>query len=116
MFGKKPGEVGVPCKTLGDNHFDGRIWALMTTPINYIASIPFDPFGKGLFYGYEDKECSNTVGTHCFVFAAGPDSDHGNWGIPYQSSNGVASIGDIWRSRKLRSGAYEWIGKGDYWE
>jgi len=116
MFGKKPTEVGIANPSLGDNHFDGRIWALLTTPVSYISSIPHDPFTKGLFYGYEDKECSNTTGTHYFMFASGPDGAHGNWGMPYNSSNGVSSTGDIWRSRKLREGAYDWIGKGDFWE
>lgn len=114
-FGVKPGETGVSSWSIGENHFDGRIWALLTTPISYIGSIPLDPFGQGLFYGYEDKDCSNTVGTHYFMFAAGPDATHGNWGTPYNASNGLSSVGDIFRSRKLRDGAYNWIGT-DHWE
>ena len=113
FFGRKPGEVGIG-NSVGDNHYDGRIWAALTTPISYIGSIPLDPFGKGLFYGYEDKDCSNTVGTHYFMFAAGPDASHGEWGTAYKSSNGLSSPGDIWRSRKLREGAYNWIGN-DQW-
>ena len=116
FFGKKPGEVGVSSTAFGDNHFDGRIWALLTTPVSYIGSIPLDPFAKGLFYGYEDRDCSNTVGTHYFMFAAGPDGSHGHWGTPYHASNGVSSPGDLWRSRKLRENAYDWVGRGDYWE
>ena len=114
FFGKNPGAVGV--NTLfGKDHYDGRIWAALTTPVSYIGSIPVDPFAKGVFYGYEDRNCSNTVGTHYFMYAAGPDGEHGQWGTPYDSSNGVVSLGDIYRSRKLRDGAYEWIGS-DHWD
>ena len=115
-FGKTPGQVGIKNTGIGDNHFDGRIWALMTTPVNYIGSVPSDPFGKGVFYGYEDKDCANTVGSHYFMFAAGPDGEHGNWGIPYNSTNGVSSIGDVWRSRKLKGHMYDQIGSGDFWQ
>lgn len=115
FFGLKPGEAGIDCP-VGDNHFDGRIWSLLTTPIAYMSSIPLDPFGKGLFYGYEDLNCSNTVGTHYFLFAVGPDGDHGDWGMPYNSSNGLASNGDIWRSRPLRGDRAHYIGRGDFWE
>ena len=114
-FGKKPGEAGIEC-SFNENHFDGRIWALMTTPINYIGSIPLDPFAKGMFYGYEDLNCSNTVGQHYFMFAAGPDGAHGNWGTPYNSTNGITSAGDIWRSRHLRGDKAGYIGSGDFWQ
>nr|HPO10431.1 prepilin-type N-terminal cleavage/methylation domain-containing protein [bacterium] len=99
-FGKTPGMAGVN-STIGDNHFDGRIWQLLTTPVNYIGSIPYDPFGKGLFYGYEDRDCANTVGSHYLIFATGPDGDHGDWGTAYNGSNGLVSNGDVWRSRSL---------------
>ena len=103
-FGKKCSEaLGVKCNNMGDNFFNGQIWALLTTPVNYISSIPVDPFGGGLFYGYEDRDCAN--GTHCphwLIFAAGPDGDHGDWidrnAEAYNPTNGLTSNGDIWRA------------------
>lgn len=98
---------GVKCNGIGDNFFNGQIWALLTTPVNYISSIPQDPFGGGLFYGYEDRECANTTkSTHWLIFAAGPDSDHGDWidrtAEPYNPSNGTTSNGDIWRAHVFK--------------
>ncbi len=94
--------LGVKCNGIGDNFFNGQIWALLTTPVNYISSIPQDPFGGGLFYGYEDRDCAN--GSHCphwLMFAAGPDGDHGDWidrtAEAYNPTNGLASNGDVWR-------------------
>ncbi len=102
-FGVTCSQAKVDCQICGDNFFNGQTWALLTTPVNYIGSIPKDPFGGGLFYGYEDRDCSN--GSHCphwLMFAAGPDGDMCDWytdrrAEPYQPSNGVASNGDIWR-------------------
>ncbi len=124
-IGKRPAELGIQ-NPFNSEHFDGRMWAVLTTPINYIGSIPYDPFGGGLFYGFEDYGCSNKQGSHYLIFAAGPDKDHGDWienrhAVPYNGSNGLASSGDIWRSRKLRdsgpyAGAYNSQIFGDYWE
>lgn len=93
--------------SIGDNFFNGQIYALLTTPVSYIASIPTDPFGGGLFYGYEDRDCSN--GTHCphyLFFAAGPDGDHGDWldrnAEAYNPSNGITSNGDVWRAHVFK--------------
>ena len=124
FFGKKPGQVGVK-SSLGDNHFNGQIWALLTTPVSYIGGIPQDPFTKGMFYGYEDRDCANSPrGTHYLIFAAGPDGDYGDWltgrrAIAYNSTNGIVSNGDVWRSRKLRDnyeghGYFEIV--QDYWD
>jgi len=97
----------VKCIGIGDNFFNGQIWALLTTPVSYIAGIPQDPFGGGLFYGYEDRECANSsLCTHWLVFAAGPDSDHGDWidrkAEAYNPTNGLTSNGDIWRAHVFR--------------
>ncbi len=123
FFGRRPAEVGVSTNGLGDNFFNGQIWALLTTPVAYISSIPQDPFAKGMFYGYEDRDCSNTVGSHYLIFAAGPDGDYGDWytdrhATPYKTSNGIVSNGDVWRSRKLRDvgGRYNEEIFGDYWD
>lgn len=102
-FGKTLSEANVATTGgIGDSFFDGRIWALLTTPINYLGSIPTDPFANGMFYGYEDRNCAN--GNNCphwLIFAAGPDGDHGDWidrtAEPYNPSNGVVSSGDVWR-------------------
>ncbi len=99
--------VGCKCVGVGDNFFNGQTWALLTSPIAYISGIPQDPFGGGLFYGYEDRDCSN--GTHCphwFMFAAGPDGDTGDWidrtAEAYNPTNGLASNGDIWRAHVFK--------------
>jgi len=115
-FGKMPLSVNV-ASIVPDDHFDGRIWALLTTPVNYIGSIPYDPFAKDLYYGYEDKPCANNGGSHYFIFAAGPDGDHSEyWGPPYNGSNGLVSDGSIWRSRVLKGDRYNEIGASDFWE
>ena len=126
FFGKTPSQVGLS-NILQDNHFNGQNWALLTTPVAYIGGIPVDPFGKGCFYGYVDRDCSNSPrGTWYMIFAAGPDGVYyGDWGstqrvIPYNASNGLASNGDIWRSRKLRDVGshmpYELEVLQDYWD
>lgn len=109
-FGTRPSAAGVNTQGLGDNHWNGQIWQQLTTPIAYMSSIPTDPFAKGMFYGYEDRDCSNTVGSHWLMFAAGPDGDHGDWytnrhADAYQPSNGLVSNGDIWRAVRLRGSA-----------
>jgi hypothetical protein len=81
---------------------------VLTTPINYINSIPVDPFASGCFYSYEDRDCSNDGGTWGILAAAGPDHDNGDWhpsnhAIPYHASNGVASNGDIWHAWRFNS-------------
>ncbi|MFH1738046.1 MAG: prepilin-type N-terminal cleavage/methylation domain-containing protein, partial [bacterium] len=120
-----PGNIysGVKIVGIGTNHFDGRIWFPLTTPVSYIASIPLDPFGKGYFFGYEDRECSNAGGSHYLMFACGPDSDYGDWetnrhATPFNMSNGLQSSGDIWRSRKLRDAGRSYFEEiyGDYWD
>lgn len=109
-FGTTCAQARTDCGPLGDNFFNGQIWALLSTPIAYISSIPKDPFGGGMFYGYEDRECANSnLGSHWLIFAAGPDGDFGDWltnrrATPYQPSNGVASNGDIWRALPLKQG------------
>ncbi|MBD3267829.1 prepilin-type N-terminal cleavage/methylation domain-containing protein [bacterium] len=127
-FGKTPQQALVDTQgALSVKHFNGQIYAQLTTPVSYISSIPTDPFTKGLFYGYEDRGCANVPnwGTHYLIFACGPDGDTFDWfigrkAVPYKASNGLNSSGDIWKSRKLgtrdgedfyRSEIFE-----DYWE
>ncbi len=108
FFGVRCAAATISCGGLGDNFFNGKIWALLTTPVNYIGDIPKDPFGGGLFYGYEDRECANSpLGSHWLIFAAGPDADHGDWlanrsAKPFHPSNGLISNGDIWKAHMLR--------------
>lgn len=107
-FGKTCASALVRCNNIGDNFFNGQIWALLTTPVNYIGSIPTDPFAKGMFYGYEDRECANSnLCTHWLMFAAGPDGDHGDWidrtAEAYNPSNGLVSNGDIWRAHVFKN-------------
>ncbi len=107
FFGVRPSQAKGVTSSLGDNFFNGQIWALLTTPVSYISGIPTDPFGGGCFYGYEDRDCANSPrGSHWLMFAAGPDHDFGDWltnrkATPYSPSNGVVSNGDIWKAKKL---------------
>ncbi|MBN2326773.1 MAG: prepilin-type N-terminal cleavage/methylation domain-containing protein [Candidatus Omnitrophica bacterium] len=110
FFGVTCQQAKVDCAWCGNNFFNGQIWALLTTPVNYIGGIPKDPFGGGLFYGYEDRDCANSeLGTHWLMFAAGPDGDMGDWNTnrvayPYIPSNGVVSNGDVWKAQPLKMG------------
>lgn len=110
FFGVQCSQARVNCGSLGDNFFNGQIWALLTTPVAYMSSIPKDPFGGGLFYGYEDRECANSeLGSHWLMFAAGPDGDHGDWldnrkAKAYNPTNGTTSNGDIWKAHPLKMG------------
>ncbi len=109
FWGLTPAQAGVDTQgALGNNFFNGQIYEQLTTPVSYISSIPQDPFANGIFYGYEDRGCSNApIGTHFLFFASGPDGDTFDWFIgrhatPYNSTNGLVSNGDVWKSRKLR--------------
>lgn len=99
-FGLRPSQANVTALQ-GDNHFDGNIYIPLTTPVSYLSSIPTDPFGKGLFYSYEDWGCANKGGIFGLLACAGPDGDSGDWhpdqgSRAYQPSNGLASNGDMW--------------------
>ena len=108
FFGVKCSEVrGNICNGIDEKHFNGQIWSLLTTPVGYIGQLPLDPFGNGMFYGFDDVFCSNSPeGHYWMVFAAGPDGDHGDFGKPYNPSNGITSDGDIWRVNILREDNY----------
>ncbi len=115
FFGKTPSQAGLE-NILQDNHFNGQNWVPLSTPVSYISSIPVDPFGRGCFYGYVDRDCSNSpYGTWFMIFAAGPDGVYyGDWSsagrvIPYNGSNGLTSNGDIWRSHKLRDSQEQYL-------
>ena len=112
-FGKTcPAAIGSSrCKSGVEPHFNGQIWMMLTTPVNYIGSIPTDPFANGLFYGYEDRGCANSPACpHWLVFAGGPDGDHGDWrdrtAEAYSPSNGLASNGDIWRAHVFHDSVF----------
>jgi len=100
FIGKHPSSTST--KVLkGDNHFDGNIYKPLTTPVAYLTSIPVDPFTEGLFYSYEDWNCSNKGGFFGLLAASGPDGDNGDWhpdwqATPYHPTNGLASNGDFW--------------------
>lgn len=107
FFGKTPTEVGL-IALQGNNHFNGQIYMALTSPVNYLGAIPIDPFGKGVFYSYEDWGCSNSPrGAFGLLAASGPDGDNGDWhpsqgAVAYDSSNGVGSSGDMWYVWKFR--------------
>ena len=90
--------------------FNGQVYRILTTPVNYLTSIPIDPFGNGLFYSYEDYGCSNTLGGWALLDAVGPDGDSGDWHRSlgpreYHPTNGLASDGDIWYIWEFRQGS-----------
>jgi prepilin-type N-terminal cleavage/methylation domain-containing protein len=107
FFGKTCEQAGLNCYTI--NH-DGRIYAQLTTPVNYLGGIPVDPFASGLFYEYGTSHCPNSpLGAYWVFIAAGPDRDLDDvrWlvsqgqSVPYSPSNGTTSNGDIWKSHRL---------------
>ena len=107
-FGVRPSTVGISNVNTGENHFSGQVYQPLTTPVSYLSYIPVDPFGSGVFYAYEDRDCSNSGGTYGILAAAGPDHDNGDWHpnnqvIPYDSSNGVGSSGDLWYAWRFNS-------------
>lgn len=100
-FGQTCEKANIP-GCYGPYH-DGRVYALLTTPMSYISSIPVDPFANGLFYAYGTSDCPNTENGSMWTFmACGPDKDEqdvnygGGRSIAYRPSNGVVSDGDIW--------------------
>ena len=107
-WGKKCFEAGTECYDINN---DGRIFSQLTTPVNYINSIPTDPFVKGVFYWYGTSHCPNgSLGAYWVFVASSPDKDYDDvaWtidsgqSIPYISTNGLLSNGDIWISHKLK--------------
>lgn len=106
-FGVYPSKVGISDVGTGENHFSGQIYQPLTTPVAYLNSIPVDPFASGCFYAYEDAGCANGGGSFGLLSAAGPDRDNGDWHgtngmVAYQTSNGLASNGDLWHIWPLR--------------
>ncbi len=122
-WGKKCSDMGLSCY---DPNNDGRIYAQLTTPVSYITSIPVDPFVKGIFYTYGTSHCPNgNLGAYWVFIAAGTDGDYDDvrWltsqgkSVPYNSSNGLVTNGDIWIAQKLSfSGERDFrIAFGDLW-
>ena len=114
--GVRCAQARVNCQWCTDRFFNGMVWAQLTTPISYISSIPKDPFAGGLFYGFEDYDCPNSsYGTHWIIFAAGGDADEGDWwgvnqdrhAVPYLTSNGLNSNGDIWIAYPIKKTEFE---------
>ncbi len=107
-WGKTCAEIGLDCYDINN---DGRIYGQLTTPIAYIGSIPTDPFAPGIFYTYGTSHCPNgSLGAYWVFIAAAPDRDYNDvaWtiaagqSVPYISSNGLISNGDIWKSHLLK--------------
>ncbi len=122
-FGVRPSRVGLDHVGTGENHFSGQIYQVLTTPVSYISSIPVDPFARGVFYSYEDRDCSNNGGTYGVLAGAGPDSDNGDWhptnfSVPYDGSNGINSNGDlffVWRFNQKPDASYDRFFSGKNW-
>ncbi len=122
-FGVRPSAVGISNVNTGENHFNGQVYQPLTTPVSYLSSIPVDPFGSGVFYAYEDRDCSNTGGTYGVLAGAGPDRDNGDWhpnnrAVPYDSTNGLGSNGDlwfVWRFNATPDPSYDIYFKNKHW-
>ncbi len=108
-WGKTCAQAGAPA--CYDVNNDGRIFAQLTTPVNYINGIPTDPFVEGVHYWYGTSHCPNgSLGAYWVFVAASPDRDYNDvaWTIPqgastpYIASNGLYSNGDIWKSHPLK--------------
>ena len=111
FWGKRCDAAGSPSGCYDPIH-NGQIFALLTTPVAYINSIPTEPFLPGLFYAYGDSDCANAPdGAYWVVWSSGPDRDYQDvsWGggvaIAYAPSNGVTSNGDIWIAHPLKANA-----------
>lgn len=107
-WGKTCTEAGTQCYDVNN---DGRIFAQLTTPVSYISSIPTDPFVSGVFYWYGTSHCPNgSLGAYWVFVASSPDRDYDDvaWtisagrSIPYITTNGLISNGDIWKSYRLK--------------
>ena len=108
-FGVRPLSKNIDDVGTGVNHFSGQIYMPLTTPIAYLHSIPIDPFGYGCFYAFEDAGCSNKAKNFGVLAACGPDKDNGDWHsnngmVPYVTSNGLVSNGDIWFRWQFKTG------------
>ena len=106
FWGVTPAQAKV-ATGLPDNCFSGQIWEQLTTPIAYMGYPLTDPFGKGIFYGFDDIGCANRSAPVYFFMATGPDGDVGEYRLGsqaeiYDSSNGLVSSGDIVRCKVLR--------------
>ena len=103
-------QAGLPAACYDPIH-NGQIFALLTTPVAYLNSIPTEPFIPGFFYGYGDSDCANSsLGAFWVVWSSGPDRDYDDigWGSgttsrAYAPSNGVISEGDVWVAHPLRA-------------
>ena len=108
IWGVDPYTVGIK-DLVGDNrYYSGHIWQQLTSPVNYMGSIPTEPFSGKMFYGFDDINCANGIGQVYFMAAPGPDKDVGEWrgptgmAIHYDITNGLNSDGDITRCRILK--------------
>ena len=100
-------------------------WAMLTSPISYMASVPFDPFFRadmqppalwgGPVYNYFERESSTLttapwgpgpreINALYFMHSFGPDGENSSITIDsyythihYDMSNGLKSVGDIVR-------------------
>jgi len=86
----------------------------LTTPVAYITSVPHDGFTRRMPFAYGTRGWPGARVTYAVVSSCGPDQIEGDWlrwnhtefaspqypeglGLPYDSTNGTKSRGDIWR-------------------
>ena len=72
---------------------------MITTPIDYLSSLPDEAFYPGYCYTYDGREFSGVIKNYLFS-SMGPDRTVGDWyfdlQIYYDPTNGAISEGDIW--------------------
>lgn len=83
----------------------------LTTPVEFLTSLPDDPFYTNCPFGYDSQ--MGSAGTNFvrgyMLTSMGPDTKVGDWmynlivgpgnaGIWYDPSNGTISLGDMWKA------------------
>ena len=83
-----------------------RFFTWITTPVAYITSVPHDAFSAFMPYMYDHVSAD----TYSMCASCGPDRIACDWlrtgptgmAIPYDSTNGTQSRGDIWRGMIIK--------------
>jgi general secretion pathway protein G len=81
-----------------------RAQSVLTTPVDYLTSLPDEPFYPGYSYTYDGRAFDGVIKNYLFS-SMGPDRTVGDWYIDfeiyYDPTNGTVSDGDIWVTTNL---------------